>query len=212
MAWLALRLVPPVARTSGSAAGRLTSLTGGKAPPVRPLITAHGSPTAPMSPEAAITVTCRAAAASSAALRRSTSVGVSQCSPPVWPAALIEITPPWDVPSRTAATAAAIAFAGLFSDVALTRTTVIAASGATACTISASSTSSPLASHGDAEEAMLVTTCRRAAGRPNRLSKRDMSWRRSLTTGGDSCVSASSGSTTVSPRPSIPRLSSGRMP
>jgi len=139
------------------------------------LITAHGSPTAPTSPEAAITVTCRAAAASSALFRRSTSVGVSQCSPPVWPAALIEITPPWDVPTRTAATAAATALAGFSSDVAFTRMMVIAAPGATACTFSASSTSSPLASHGNAEEAMLVTTLRRGAGRPNRLSKRDMS-------------------------------------
>ena len=128
-----------------------------------------------MSPDAAITVTCRAAAAWSAVVRRSTSLGVSQCSPPVWPAALIEMTLPCEAPTRSAATAAAIAFAGLFSDVGLTRTTVIAASGATACTFSASSTSSPLASHRDVEPAILVTTFRCTAGSPNRWSKRDMS-------------------------------------
>ena len=54
---------------------------------------------------------------------------VSQCSPPVWPAALIEMTPPWVRPSRSAATAAVTALAVLFRAVVLTRTTAMAASG-----------------------------------------------------------------------------------
>ncbi len=41
----------------------------------------------------------------------------------------------------------------------------MSASGATACTISVSSTSSPLASHGEAERARLFTTCSRVKAR-----------------------------------------------
>ena len=87
------------------------------------------------------------------------------------------------------------------------------ASGATACTISVSPTSSPLASHGETEPAMAVRTWIRAAGSPNRLSKSARSWRMSVTVGGDAGVAAAySTSTTVWPRPSIPASSSGWMP
>jgi hypothetical protein len=37
---------------------------------------------------------------------RRTWARVSQCFPPVWPASLIEMMPPWAMPSRTAADAA----------------------------------------------------------------------------------------------------------
>jgi hypothetical protein len=157
----------------------------------------HGSPAAPVSPAAATTVTWRSAAACSAEFRRPTSARVAQCSPPVWPAPLIEMTPPCDKPSRSAATDAATALGVLFSDAGLTRTRAITAPGATACTISASTTSSSLASQGEADPARLVTVRSRAAGRPNRRSNLARSWRMSLTWGGDSHVWASSGNTTV---------------
>ena len=88
------------------------------------------------------------------------------------------------------------------------------ASGATACTISVSTTSSMPASHGEADDpASVVMTWIRAGGSPNRLSKSARSWRMSVTFGGDAgAVAANSGSTTVWPRPSIPSSSSGWMP
>ena len=87
------------------------------------------------------------------------------------------------------------------------------ARGAMTCTISASSTSSPNAYHGWATRpASEVFTRSGAAGRPNTWSNRVMSWRMLLTSGSFSAGSASSGSTTVSPRPSMPRSSSGLMP
>ncbi len=67
------------------------------------------------------------------------------------------MTPPRELPSRSAATEAATALAGVVKDVALTRSSTIEAPGATACTISVSRTSSPLASQGDAEGASVVT-------------------------------------------------------
>src|SRR5215467_5469203 len=57
--------------------------------------------------------------------------------------ALIESTPPWVAPSRRNAVIAATNAAGLVTADWLTRMMVMAAPGATACTISASSTSSP---------------------------------------------------------------------
>jgi hypothetical protein len=80
--------------------------------------------------------------------------------PPVWPAALIEMTLPSEVPSRRAATEAATPLAASLSEVAL-------------------------------------------------------SWARSFRmslAGSGNCGAASSGSTTVSPRPFVPCSSSGRMP
>jgi len=73
--------------------------------------------------------------------------------------------PPWDMPTRSAATAAVIAAAVLSSDVGLTSTMVMVAPGATACTISASSTSSPKASQGETGPGNVDTTRSRAAGR-----------------------------------------------
>jgi hypothetical protein len=93
--WLAARLVPPAASTSGSEAGRLTSRTGVK---LGFGGAEHGSPTGPMSPEAATTVTRRLAAVCSAAFSRLTSVLVKQCSPS---AELMEITSPCAAPNRT---------------------------------------------------------------------------------------------------------------
>jgi hypothetical protein len=87
----------------------------------------------------------------------------------------------------------------------------MAAPGATAWTISVSKTSSPLASHGDADGARLDTTRIRAAGRWNNVSNSARSRRMSLV-GSGNCGSASSGSTTVSPRPVVPCSSSGKMP
>jgi len=59
----------------------------------------------------------------------------------------------------------------------------MAASGASACTISVSPTSSALASQGDATCARVFTTCSRAAGKPNRASNRARSFRMSVTAG-----------------------------
>ena len=102
--------MPPAASTSGSDAGRLTALTGvNGAPPNTLRASVHGSPTTPMSPDAATTVTWCAAAARSAACRLATSARVSQFSPPVWPTALIDTMPPWDCASRSEAMAAATA-------------------------------------------------------------------------------------------------------
>ena len=86
------------------------------------------------------------------------------------------------------------------------------ASGASACTISTSSTSSSKASQGERAPASVLSTRIRAAGRWYRLSKAAMSWRMSVTQGGFTRDSASSGSTTVSPWPSIPRSKSGLTP
>jgi hypothetical protein len=105
-------------------------------------------------------------------------------------------------------------FAGVLTAAVLTRISRMAASGATACTSSVSSTSSSLASQGEADEpARVALTWISAGGSPNRWSKSAMSCRMSVTS--QVCtgpVSASSGSATVTPRPSIPRSSSGLMP
>ena len=165
-----------------------------------------------MSPEAATTVTWRLAAAWSAAFTLLTCARLTQCSPPICPAALIDMTPPSVLPRRSEATAAETALLVLSRDVDGTRRMTRVASGASTCTISASSTSSPKASQGEPAPASVVTTRIRAAGRWNMLSKAAMSWRMSVTRGGLSRDSASSGSTTVSPRPLIPRPRSGSMP
>ncbi len=157
-----------------------------------------------MSPEAATTVTCWLAAAWSAAFTLLAWARLTQCSPPICAAALIDMTPPSVLPRRSEPTAAATAFLALSRDVDGTSRMTRAAPGASACTISTSSTSSPKASQGERAPASVVMTRIRAAGRRNRLSKAAMSWRMS--------VSASSGSTTVSPRPLIPRSRNGLMP
>src|ERR1700722_12572710 len=72
---LAVSVVPPTASTSGSEAGRLTSLTGVDEPNFpRSLI-------APPSPDEATKVTWRAAEYFSAELMAATSAGVAKCSP-----------------------------------------------------------------------------------------------------------------------------------
>ena len=165
-----------------------------------------------MSPAAATTVAWRLAAVWSAAFTPLTWARLTQCSPPICAAALIEMTPPSVLPSRSEATAAETAFLVLSRDVDGTRRMTRVAPGASACTISTSSTSSPKASQGEPAPASVVTTRIRAAGRWNRRSKAAMSWRMSVTWGGFGRDSASSGSTTVSPRPLIPRSRSGLMP
>ena len=165
---------------------------------------------APRSPEELTTVTSWSPAACSAEFSWATSAAVKHCSPQL---RLKEITAPWVKPSRSAAATSALAFAALAWAASPIRTSRMAAPGAAACTISVSSTSSSLASHGEAERARLFTICSRAAGRPNTLSNRARSWRMSVTTGGDAGgVTANSSSTTVWPRPSIPSSSSGWMP
>ena len=135
---------------------------------------------------------------------------------------LCEITSPWRAAIRTAVAHAAANLAGVLTSAGATRISRMVASGATACTSSVSSTSSTLASHGEADEPARVVrmTWIRAGGSPNRLSKSARSCRMSVTDcrrpetgwGRAGPVSASSGSTTVTPRPSIPRSSSGWMP
>lgn len=71
---------------------------------------------------------------------------------------------------------------------------------------------SAAASQGELPPPSVVTTRSRAAGRWNRLSNRAMSWRKSETRGRLSFIWPTSGSTMVSPRPSIPRSSSGLTP
>jgi hypothetical protein len=110
-----------------------------------------------------------------------------------------------------AATEAVTALEALSSDVPLTMSSTIVAAGATVCTISVSRTSSPLASQGEAEGASVVTERRCAEGRWNNSSNSARSARMSLV-GSGNCGSASSGSTTVSPRPSMPRASRGATP
>src|SRR5260370_725916 len=63
-----------------------------------------------MSPEAATTVTCWLAAAWSAAFTLLAWARLTQCSPPICPAALVDMTPPSVLPSRREPTAAAPAF------------------------------------------------------------------------------------------------------
>jgi hypothetical protein len=58
--------------------------------------------------------------------------------------------------------------AGVVTCASSTMSSRMVASGATACTISVSPTSSVLASHGETEPAMAVRTWIRAAGSPNR--------------------------------------------
>ena len=70
------------------------------------------SATAPMSPEAATTVTWRLAAAWSAAFTLLAWARLTQCSPPICPAALIDMTPPSVLPRRSEPTAAETAFVG----------------------------------------------------------------------------------------------------
>ena len=135
---------------------------------------------------------------------------------PLW-----EITSPLRAAIRTAVAHVAANFAGVLTSAGSTRISRMVASGATACTSSVSSTSSTPASHGEADEpAKAVMTWIRAGGSPNRLSKSARSCRMSVTAcrrpetgwGRAGPVSASSGSATVTPRPSIPRSSSGWMP
>ena len=85
--------------------------------------------------------------------------------------ALTETTAPSDGARRSAAAyALAIAAVPDWTSVAGSRMTRMAAPGAMACTISASPASSPLAWYGEAAPANWVRTCKRAAGRPKRLS------------------------------------------
>ena len=91
---------------------------------------AHGSPAAPVSPEAATTVTWWSASACRAAFSRLSWVWSTQCSPPIWPAGLREMTPPSETPRRKAATEAATAWSALSREVFLTRRMVSAARGA----------------------------------------------------------------------------------
>lgn len=114
--------------------------------------------------------------------------------------------------SRRAAATAAFTFPGLAAGADGIRTSRMAASGASACTISVSSTSSKFASQGDASCARAFTTCSRGPGRPNTLSNRVRSCRMSVTAGGDPAAGGNSSSATVCPRPVIPRSSSGWMP
>ena len=120
--------------------------------------------------------------------------------------------PPSFAPRRNAATDAATALSVLSRELLLTKRMVSAAPGAIAWTTSASKTSSPKANQGCEGLGKVLTTLRLGAGRWNRRSNAAKSSRRSVTCGGESCDSASSGSTTVSPRPSIPRWSSGWTP
>ena len=69
--WFAVRLVPPTASTSGSEVGRMTALTGVDEP----------LPITPSSPDAATTVTWRAAAYCSAEFMVATSALVQESSP-----------------------------------------------------------------------------------------------------------------------------------
>ena len=130
--------------------------------------------------------------------------------------------PLWEITSaeraaiRTYVANVAASFAGVLTSAGSTRISRMVASGATACTSSVSSTSSRLASHGEADGPAKVVrmTWIRAGGRPNRRSKSATSCRMSVAPG-KACagpVSACSGSATVTPRPSIPRSSSGWMP
>ena len=139
--------------------------------------------------------------------------GVKHCSPAP---PLKEITPPCARPSRRAATAAAFTVPRLAVYADGISTSLMAAPGAIACTTSVSATSSTDASHGDAACARPFTTCSRAAGRPNTLSKRTRSCRMSLAAGGTWVPAGADGgnssSATVCPRPVIPRSSSGWMP
>src|SRR5580698_6361784 len=86
---LALRLVPPTESTSGSEAGRFTSLIGVKVP------VGHGSLTAPRSPDEATTVTWCCCAPIRTECKLATSLRLKQCSPQ---APLREITAPCAMP------------------------------------------------------------------------------------------------------------------
>lgn len=99
------------------------------------------SAAAPVSPEAATTVTCRLATWLRTASTWLACALVTHGSPPTWPPSLVEITPPSVLASRSEAMEDATAFAVLFNAVGRSSTMTIAAPGATACTISASSTS-----------------------------------------------------------------------
>ena len=173
---------------------------------------------APESPSETTTVTRSRCAACRAAFHWAASAVVKHCSPAP---ALNSTTPPWVRPSRKAATAAALTAAVLPVYGDGIRTSRMAASGASACTISVSSASSVDASQGDAACARVFTTCTRAAGRPNLLSNSARSCRMSLEAGTWPPVAApdapvacggNSSSTMVCPRPVIPRSSSGWMP
>ena len=84
--------VPPAPRTSGSAAGRLTSLTGGRGPPISPYHVAGLSDRSHV-PGGGDTVTRRWAAACSAGAKGGDLARGVACSPRR-PAALMEITSP----------------------------------------------------------------------------------------------------------------------
>ena len=168
-------------------------------------------------------MTWRAAAYSSAEFMVATSALVHELSPTLksWPMPLWDITSPLLTAVRTYAANVAANFAGVLTSAGSTRSSRMVASGATAWTSSVSSTSSTPANHGEADEpAKVVITWIRAGGSPNRLSKSARSCRMSVTDcrrsvigwGRAGPVSASSGSTTVTPWPVIPRSSSGSMP
>ena len=152
-----------------------------------------------------------------------TSALVQEPSPTLksWPMPLWDITAPLLTAVRTYAANVVASFAGVLTSAGSTRSSRMVASGATAWTSSVSSTSSTPPNHGEADEpAKVVITWRCATGSPNRLSKSARSFRMSVTDWSMSVigwglagpVSASSGSTTVTPRPVIPRSSSGWMP
>jgi hypothetical protein len=123
--------------------GSLLGVKLARMPPSRASMRAQGSPAAPESPVAATTVTWWSASARSAAFNWLTWAWSTQCSPPIWPAGLREMTPPSEAPARRAATEAATAWSAPSREVALTRRMVSAARGAIVWTISASRTSSP---------------------------------------------------------------------
>ncbi len=131
MTGFALSLVPPTERTSGSEAGRLTSLTGADEP--RRVVIA------PPSPELATTVAWRATAYSRAELMVATSAVVKRFSPYSWGH---KITSPSAAAIRRAVLNMAANSAGVVMWASSTMTSRIVASGATACTISVSPTSS----------------------------------------------------------------------
>src|SRR5579863_9794540 len=137
VAWSAVKLVPPTVSTSGSAAGRLISLT---TPVDGPATVDLVELTGPVSPTPASKVTWRAAAYPSAELISATSALVNRCSPPP---PLNEITSAaWRTAIRTIAGNRAASFAGLPRSAWLIRSTAMVASGATASTSSVSCTSS----------------------------------------------------------------------
>jgi len=159
----------------------LTSLTGGRCSG-QAHHHWHGSPTAPMSPEAA--TPSRGCRGNLQRFVQSSHLGPGVAMlPPVWPAALIEMTPrggtkPHRGHGRRHRVGRVVERRRPDQDLDDN------GARATACTISVSSTSSPLASQGDAVGARVVTARRSAAGKWNNLSNWARSWRISLTGAG----------------------------